>query len=210
MNYRVIDYKSWPRREKYEFFCAADQPFYNLGYRLDVTNAYSFAKKNGVSFYMVLTYLVTKAINSVEAFRCARLDGQIVLFDELMPSFTDLKPGSDSFHIVTMPAGDDILAFCREAKRRSLAQDCFIDPSMEGQNLIYISCVPWLDITAMSHERKFDPDDAIPRIAWGRFVDDGSGRKELGMTLELNHRFIDGYHVGQFNAKLCRFLEALF
>lgn len=30
------------------------------------------------------------------------------------------------------------------------------------------------------------------------------------MTLELNHRFIDGYHVGQFNAKLCRFLEALF
>lgn len=119
MNYRVIDYESWPRREKYEFFCAADQPFYNLGYRLNVTNAYSFAKKNGVSFYMVLTYLVTKAINSVEAFRCARLDGQIVLFDELMPSFTDLKPGSDSFHIVTMPAGDDILAFCREAKRRS-------------------------------------------------------------------------------------------
>lgn len=165
MNYRVIDYESWPRREKYEFFCAADQPFYNLGYRLDVTNAYSFAKKNGVSFYMVLTYLVTKAINSVEAFRCARLDGQLVLFDELMPSFTDLKPGSDSFHIVTMPAGDDILAFCREAKRRSLAQDCFIDPSMEGQNLIYISCVPWLDITAMSHERKFEPDDAIPRIA---------------------------------------------
>ena len=41
-------------------------------------------------------------------------------------------------------------------------------------------------------------------------VDDGSGRKELGMTLELNHRFIDGYHVGQFNAELCRFLEALF
>lgn len=113
MNYRVIDYESWPRREKYEFFCAADQPFYNLGYRLDVTNAYGFAKKNGVSFYMVLTYLVTKAINSVEAFRCARLDGQVVLFDELMPSFTDLKPGSDSFHIVTMPAGDDILAFCR-------------------------------------------------------------------------------------------------
>ena len=33
--------------------------------------------------------------------------------------------------------------------------------------------------------------------------------QELGMTLELNHRFIDGFHIGQFNAALCRFLEAL-
>jgi len=30
------------------------------------------------------------------------------------------------------------------------------------------------------------------------------------MTLELNHRFIDGYYIGQFNAALCSFLEALF
>ena len=209
MNYKVIDYESWTRREKYEFFCAADQPFYNLGYRLDVTNAYDFAKRNGVSFYMTMTYLVTKAINSVEAFRYARLDGQIVLFDELMPSFTDLKPGSESFHIVTMPAGDDILAFCREAKRRSMAQEELIDMSMEGKNLIYISSVPWLDLTALSHERCFDPDDAIPRVAWGKFVDDGHGRKVLGMTMELNHRFIDGYYIAKFNEHLCDFLEAL-
>ncbi len=209
MNYKVIDYESWKRREKYEFFSAADQPFYNLGYRLDVTNAYSYAKKNGVSFYMVLTYLVTKAINAVEAFRYARLDGQIVLFDELMPSFTDLKPGSDSFHIVTMPAGDDILAFCREAKRRSMAQEGLIDMSVEGKNLIYISSVPWLDLTALSHERCFDPDDAIPRVAWGKFVDDGRGRKVLGMTMELNHRFIDGYYIAKFNEQLCLLLEAL-
>ncbi len=38
----------------------------------------------------------------------------------------------------------------------------------------------------------------------GKFVDDGSGRKVLGMSLEVNHRFIDGYHISQF----VRFLEA--
>ncbi len=210
MNYKIIDYERWPRREVYEFFCAADQPFYNLGYRLDVTKAYDFAKANGVSFYMTMTYLVTHAINAVEAFRYARLDGQIVLFDELLPSFTDLRPGSESFHIVTMPCEGDILMFCREAKRRSMAQEGLIDMSMEGKNLIYISCLPWLDLTALSHERCFDPDDAIPRVAWGKFIDDGSGRKELGMTLELNHRFIDGYHIGRFDAELRRLLESIF
>ena len=54
---------------------------------------------------------------------------------------------------------------------------------------------PWLP---------FHPDDAIPRVAWGRFVDDGSGRKVLGMSLEVNHRFIDGYHISQF----VRFFES--
>lgn len=209
MNYRIVDYENWPRREMYEFFCAADQPFYNVAYRLDVTNVYDFSKENGVSFYLALTYLVTRALNSVEAFRYAKLDGRIVLFDELMPSFTDLRPGEELFHIVTMPCRGDILEFCREAKRRSLAQDCLIDTSMECNNLIYISCVPWLDITAMSHERRFDPDDAIPRVAWGKFVDDGSGRKVLGMTLELNHRFVDGYYIGKFNAELCTLIEFL-
>lgn len=204
MDYKVIDYASWPRREMYEFFSAADQPFYNVAFRLDVTRAYNFAKEHSLSFYMVMTYLVTKAINSVEAFRYAKLDGQIVLFDSLMPSFTDLKPGAEQFHIVTMPCGGGIAEFCREAKRRSLEQDCFIDMSMEGKNLIFITSLPWLDITSLSHERTFDPDDAIPRVAWGRFVDDGSGRKVLGMSLEVNHRFIDGYHISQF----VRFLEA--
>lgn len=209
MNYKVIDYESWPRREMFEFFASANQPFYNLAYRLDVTNVYNFAKKNSVSFYLTLTYLVTKAINSVEAFRYARIDGQIVLFDELMPSFTDLRPGSERFHIVTLPCEGSIIEFCREAKRRSEAQKGIIDMSMEGQNLIYISSVPWVDLTALSHERRFDPDDAIPRVAWGKFVDDGTGRKELGMTMELNHRFIDGYYIGKFNEELCRLIDSL-
>lgn len=62
MDYKAIDYASWPRREMYEFFSAADQPFYNVAFRLDVTRAYNFAKEHSLSFYMVMTYLVTKAI----------------------------------------------------------------------------------------------------------------------------------------------------
>lgn len=43
----------------------------------------------------------------------------------------------------------------------------------------------------------------------GQVVDDGSGRKVLGMSLEVNHRFIDGYHISQFVRFLEAFLEAL-
>lgn len=207
--YEIIDYTTWRRRELFEFFSAADQPFYNLAYRLDVTRVHEFAKANCVSFYLALTCLVTRAMNSVEAFRYAKLNGEIVLFRERVPSFTDMSADSELFRIVTVPCEGSVVEFCREAKRRSEAQRGFIDMDAEGQNLIYISSLPWLDLTSLSHERHFDPDDAIPRVSWGRFTDDGSGRKILGMTLELNHRFVDGYHVALFDAELRRLISLL-
>lgn len=38
---------------------------------------------------------------------------------------------------------------------------------------------------------------------------DGDGREMLSLSLELNHRLLDGIHVGQFYEKLNGILEAL-
>lgn len=207
-NYKIVDYGKWPRRELFEFFSHASNPFYSVTFNLDVTRVYEYAKANGLSFYYALTWLVTQALNSVEAFRYARLGGNIVLLPERVPSLTDMKKGAEHFHIVTMPAGDDIKRFCLDAKRRSEAQREFIVMSDEGLNLIYISCLPWVELTALTNERDFDPDDAIPRIAWGKYREE-NGRKILGLSMELNHRFTDGYHIGKFNEKLCGLIAGL-
>ena len=203
-----IDADEWKRKEIFEFFSRVSNPFYSVTFNVDVTNAYAFAKRNNVSFYYAMTYLVTKAINSVEAFRYALVDGELCLLDARTPSFTDLKKGSESFHIVTMPCDGGILDFCREAKQRSEAQTTFLSQNKEGADLIYISCLPWIELTALTNERDFDPDDAIPRIAWGKFHE-RDGRKILGLSLELNHRFTDGVHIGLFAAELERLIAQL-
>lgn len=203
-----IDINAWKRKEIFEFFSGVSDPFFSVTFNVDVTNAYNFAKQNGASFYYAMTYLVTKAINSVEAFRYALVDGELCLFDERIPSFTDLKKGSESFHIVTMPCEGGILDFCREARERSAAQKTFLSLDKEGADLIYISCLPWVELTALTNERDFDPDDAVPRIAWGKFHE-RDGRKILGMSLELNHRFTDGVHIGMFAAELERLIAQL-
>ena len=84
----------------------------------------------------------------------------------------------------------------------------FIDMSQEGDDLIFLSCLPWLDLTALTNERNFDPDDAIPRLAWGKYVR-REGRLELGYSGEVNHRFIDGLHIGRFAERLQALIEAL-
>lgn len=202
-----IDSRTWPRKELFDFFSAVSNPFYSVTFALDVTRLYEFTKEQNLSFYYSLVYLSTHAVNSVEAFRCALSGGEPVLLERRSPSFTDLHPGAEAFHIVTMPCEGSIQDFCRSARERSLAQKTLFS-QQDSDDLIYFSCLPWVELTALTNERDFDPDDSIPRIAWGKFADRG-GRKVLHISLELNHRFVDGVHIGRFNDSLCAQLEGL-
>ena len=205
---KMIDMATWPRRGIYDYFSGVSNPFYSVTVQLDVTGLAAWAKREGLSFYYALVYLCTQAVNQTVAFRYDIRDGQVVLHDRREPSFTDLKPGAELFHIVTMPAGEDIRAFCREARQKSRAQDMFIDMAAEAGPLIYFSCLPWVELTALTNERDFDRDDTVPRIAWGRYVEQ-NGRLKLGLSLEVNHRFIDGLHIGQFVRALEGLIAAL-
>jgi len=203
-----IDLAVWPRAELFRFFSAVSQPFYSVTFRVDVTNLHAYARAHGVSFYYALGYLVTDAVNAVENFRYTIRSGEVWLLDERVPSFTDLKPGSQQFHIVTLPKEGDLDNFCRTTRAKSEAQQTFLDQSGELDDLIYFSCTPWFDLTGCTNERDFDNDDNIPRITWGKYVP-ADGRETLGMCLEVNHRFVDGWHLGQFYQHLQQAIDAL-
>lgn len=160
---KPFDYDRWPRRELFEFFSAMSQPFYSVSFRVEVTRLYDYVKPRGLSFYYALIYLCTEAMNRVEAFRIAIEGGKPVLLSARAPSFTDMKKGAESFHIVTMPAELGALEdFCRAAAEKSRSQRGFVDPAAESDALIYFSCLPWVDITALTNERDFDRDDSVP------------------------------------------------
>ena len=204
---RVVDKAAWPRRELFGFFSSMSQPFYSVTFKQDVTGLCQFTRENRLSFYYSLVYLATQAVNQVEAFRYALRGKDLVLFDRRIPSFTDLHPGAESFHIVTLPLEEDIRAFCAAAKAKSAAQTAFLDQE-DSLDLIYFTCLPWVEMTAVTNERDFDPDDAVPRIAWGKYAQEGD-RKVLHISLELNHRFVDGLHVGRFHEALSALIEGL-
>lgn len=112
-----------------------------------------------------------------------------------------MKKGSEQFYIVTTAWEEDFASFCEKAKKESEEQEGFIDMSSETDALIYFSCTPWFDFTALTNERDFDRDDAIPRLAWGRYYEEG-GRLRLHLSIEVNHRTIDGFHIGQLVAAI--------
>ena len=203
-----VAWEDWPRRDVYRFFSALDNPIFGVTFPLDVTRLYAYTKARGLSFYYALVYLCAEAINSEEAFHFCERGGELFRLERRIPSFTDLKPGAEQFHIVTIEAGNDLDAFCRTARRESMGQTCFIRAEAESDALLYLSCLPWFPLTHLTNERGSDPSDAIPRLAWGRYTDDG-GTKTLGLSVEANHRFVDGLHIGRFYENLCARIAAL-
>ena len=207
-----VDITAWPRREIFEFFGSLADPFYMVSFNIDVTGLYAYAKAHGLSFYHSMIWLVTHAVNDVEAFRYVFQNGELRLIDARIPSFTHLDRGSELFRIITLPCEGDIACFCRAAGERIARQTAFIDQSSEGADLIYISCLPWLDMTALTNEHDVGTAetglDSVPRIAWGKIKDE-SGRKLVNISVEVNHRFIDGVHIGRFAERMEELMREL-
>ena len=206
---REVDMAQWKRRERYEFFKGVSWPFWSVSFPVDVTGLHRWSHENGLSFYYALVYLCTRALEEVEAFHYKDRGEGIVWHDRLVPSFTDLAPGQEDFHIVTLEAGEDLADFCRRARELSRAQRAFVDDGAWQDEMVYFTCLPWMPITALSNERELDPTDSIPRLSWGKYVTDANGRDSLNMTISVNHRLIDGVHVGRFYEALTARLAAL-
>ena len=209
---KAIDMKTWNRREIYEFFLPLSNPFHTITFPVDVTNLYNYKKARGISFYYALCHLCAQAVNSIENFRYTSRGGQVFLLDARIPSFTDMRPGSDLFYYVTPPFCADLDDYCKSAESYSAAQTTFIEASLETDALIYFTCLPELYMTALTLPHNFsDPgelENNIPRISWGKYVEI-NGRRTLNLTVECNHRFIDGIHVSRFAAELQRRIDAL-
>ena len=205
-----IGLDNWPRRDRYGFFKGMSWPFWTVTFPVDVTRLRRWTRERGVSFYRAMVYAVTKAMERVEAFHYKDRDGKIVRHDALVPSFTDLRPGSEDFYIVTLEAGDDMEEFCRRARAASEAQDAFITQGPWAEDeLVYFTCLPWFPVTALTNERDLVPWDSVPRVSWGKYTTDTAGRDTLLVSLELNHRLLDGVHAGRMFEALTDFLEAL-
>ena len=204
---RSIDLETWSRREQYALFSHSANPQYSVAFPLDVTPVYRYGKERGLSFYYAMTWLCTRAANAVPALRTSFDRGEPVLLDRRVPSFIDLQRGSDALKIVTMEMEPTLEAFCAAAKAQSERQTTLFGAE-ERDDALYISCLPWVPFTALTNENSGDRDDAYPRVAWGKYLEQ-NGRKVLTVSLEVNHRLVDGYHIGQFYEAFCREIEKL-
>lgn len=205
-----IDRTKWKRSAHCDFFGALDVPFYSVTARLDVTGLHAYCKANALSFYAGMIWITMRAINGLEPF-LYEIHGEDVYRNDVRdPSYTYPYDG-DLFGICTVPwqAGESLAAF--DARRRSAeAANPSPLPTAEadaaGHN-VYLSCLPWIDYEHVAQEFPLDRDDSTPRVLWGKYTAAADGKQTLAYTAQVNHRLIDGVHLGRLFEALQRDLD---
>lgn len=207
---KYVDIENWKRKEHFEFFYKMDYPQYNICMDLDITNFLSFTQKEKLSFYYSMIYAVTRIANESENFRYRIRDGKVILHDVIHPSFTEMNDdvSDDLFKMVTVDLIEPIADFVEEARKESQDQKIYFDPKklIGRDDLIYITCIPWISFTHLSHTISLKKDDAVPRISWGKYYNEGD-KVLLPFSVQVHHALADGIHVGRYIERLQSYLD---
>lgn len=203
-----IDIATWDRREHYAYFRSLDYPLFDVCAPVDISKLYKYVKASGLPFYHAMIFAATTAANEVQNLRYRIRDGAVIEHDRTHPSFTSMDQGSELFKYVTVDMGGDMKEFISAAKAKEQAQKTlFGDGTDETRDdLVYLTCIPWVSFTHISHPITLNKDDAIPRISWGKFYTEGD-RTLLPLSLMVNHALADGVHIGKYFTALQAFLD---
>lgn len=196
---REIDLAHWPRTEQFRFFRGYQRPHYAITSRLDATRLMETLKPAGVSPYRACIYAIGAGVHGVPEFRQRFRGDRVVEHDAIDLSMT--VPRDDgTFAYAYVPWAADWRRFDADCKAliEAAARRGGLEPNTgQRDDLAYLSCLPWLDFTALDNALP-GPDDCIPRISWGKFTRDADGRWTVAMAAQVHHALIDGAHLGHY------------
>lgn len=207
---QYIDINNWNRHEHFLSFGESSVPMYSITTELDVTNLKSFTSQNSLSFYYSMIYLCTKAINRIENFKYRIRGNKVVLHDKTNPSFTYMNKNDELFKYVSCDYIEDMMRFCENCRKAAEAKHFYMDSAEDEarDDLIYFTCLPWFSFTAITHVYSVNKDDSIPRVAWGKYFE-SDGKLVISFNVQVNHRLVDGYHIGLLLNELNKEISAL-
>ena len=208
---RYLDIEHWPRRAAFEYFRRLGNPFFNMCARVDVSSMLArVGRMPGITPFLGYHHAALLAANEVESLRY-RLDGSKVRVLERLQASTTVLRSDQSLTFVTLPFDADLTRFADQAvPLLDAAKSGQATPELIGsddQALIHITTIPWLSFTSFTHPRALDGKDSVPKLAFGRFIED-SGKTWMPVGLEVHHALMDGLHVGQFFAQMQAALDA--
>lgn len=201
---RYLDVETWSRRQHFEFFRDYHNPFFNVCVEVEVTPLLGLTRAaEGVSFFIATHFFSIRAANEVEPFRY-RLRGERILVHERVHAGTTLLLPDDNFTFVYFDYTEEFETFqarARAAIESARAGGVQLHARAERDDLIYHSVIPWASFTSISHARRGERSESVPKISFGKYREDG-GRVMMPVAVEVHHALMDGLHVGRYFERL--------
>ena len=195
---KFIDLETYPRRSHFEFFKSMAYPYVGFTVNVDVTNLLNAAKARGGSGFLACLYAIAHAANGVPELRQRIVEDKIVEFDHCDTAHTVALPDRTFCNCRTdcRRSFDEFLTYGRQCQEEAMTHHGFVSTQEDETNLIFVSCVPWVEFTQVIQPTPI-PADCNPRIVLGKYIKDGD-RTQMPMHIQANHALADGWHLGEF------------
>jgi chloramphenicol O-acetyltransferase type A len=195
----IVDLVQWPRADQFRFFRTYERPHYAVTSRIDVTHLLGVTRAKGLSSYRACVYAIGAGIHAVPEL-CMRFRDEVVVQHDSVDLSMTVPLADGNFRYAYVPYQQDFAGFDRQAETiiRAVAAGGALNANTGARDdVAYLSCMPWLDYTAINNALPH-ADDCIPRVSWGKFVEQPAGHWTMAMTMEVHHALVDGRQVGRY------------
>lgn len=204
MTYQVIELEKWERKEHFEHYVNTVPCTYSVTVELDVTRVVAASKKAQIKFYPLMIFSLAKAVNQSEEFRMGMVDKQLVIWDELHPSYTIFHQKQETFSAIWTEYREDWQDFNQQYQNDEIAygecQPLFAKPLLPD-NHFNVSSLPWFSFTGFNLNLPEIGDYLAPSFTMGKYQLDNH-RRVMPLSIQVHHAVCDGYHVAQFLERL--------
>lgn len=204
-----IQFQHPHRKKHFQFFNQMQQPYFNLVANVDITHFIAQLKQGKErSFTPAIVYVLSKAANAIPQFRWRIRGQQVVEHEKVHPSFSVLTEVADVFSFCYVPYTDSQAQF--EQAARLKMEEMKTNPVFEDEagrdDFLFLSAVPWVSFTSISHPMYLEPADSVPRISWGKYFKQGD-RVLMPLAVQAHHAVVDGRQMGAYFEKVQELLD---
>jgi chloramphenicol O-acetyltransferase type A len=204
------------RRDRFEAFSAYDNPLINLSFDLDLPDFRPYCKAQQLPPFHFFLYCLLTSVKSIDNFMYRIHEGEVIKIDEFYGSYTVIN-ADHNLNYANFTISEDLREFIArsvaagevaKASRALINTGAGMSPRQQ-RNQVYVTCLPWFDLSAIEHPIYRTSASDIPLIVWGKFADGAAGRMRLPFSVQAHHGFVDGFHIHLLAQKLASRIEEL-
>ena len=197
--YTPVDLSCWARKEHFEVFQTFAQSTFNQTVLLDITALLKHIKEVGWKFYPTIIFLLSKVVNRHTEFRMAIKDNELVIWNEVHPSYTIFHNETETFSSLWSHYDGNIHHF-QHVYAENMARygnNLSYWPKGESlENIFFVSAIPWVSFTSFNINVANMQNFFSPMFTIGKYYNQ-DGKVLLPLAIQVHHSVCDGFHVAR-------------
>ena len=205
--YTPVDLSRWARKEHFAVFQSFAQSTINQTVLIDITALLKHIKEVGWKFYPTMIFLLSKIVNNHSEFRMAIKDNELVVWNDVHPSYTIFHNDTETFSSLWSHYDGDIHHFQKvysEDVARYGNNLAYWPKDESRDNVFFVSAIPWVSFTSFNINVADMKNFFAPMFTLGKYYPQ-DGKILLPVAIQIHHAVCDGFHV----ARLFNELQAM-